>query len=241
MAEFGLPEPGRYQAERPADLRRLPRWHRLAFVARRLDAAIADLISDLGAAPGHRVLDYGCADAPYRGLFAEGVEYVGADLSGNPAASVEIAPDGSLPEPDASFDFVLSTQALEHVIDPALYLAECARVLRPGGRLLLSTHGTMVFHPDPVDLWRWTTQGLERVIIDAGLEIERFEGVVGLSATGLQLLQDGMLLRIPGVLHRPVSLAFQLLIAAVDRFSRPEDRRLNALVFAVIARKPAAG
>ncbi len=82
---------------------------------------------------------------------------------------------------------VLSTQVLEHVDRPGLYLAECHRVLRPGGRMLLSTHGIMVFHPDPVDYWRWTCDGLQRAVRDAGFEIVRFEGIVGLAATGIQL------------------------------------------------------
>ena len=56
--------------------------------------------------------------------------------------------------------------------------------------MLLSTHGIMVFHPDPVDYWRWTCDGLQRAVREAGFEIVRFEGIVGLAATGLQLFQD---------------------------------------------------
>ena len=41
--------------------------------------------------------------------------------------------------------------------------ASSRRVTRPGGRVLLSTHGAMVYHPNPVDLWRWTRAGLERL------------------------------------------------------------------------------
>lgn len=195
------------------------------------------MAADLGVGPGDRVLDYGCADAPYRGLFAE-ADYVGADLPGNPEAAVELRADGRLPLEDESFDAVLSTQVLEHVDDPALYLSECERVLRPGGRLLLSTHGTMVYHPDPVDLWRWTCEGLQRSVAAAGLEVERFEGVIGLSATGLQLFQYGLLQHLPGVIHKPVALIFQTLIALADRLDGAESRRLNALVFALVARKP---
>ena len=39
---------------------------------------------------------------------------------------------------------------------------------RPGGRVLLSTHGAMVYHPNPVDLWRWTGAGLERLFRENG-------------------------------------------------------------------------
>lgn len=233
-----LPEPGRYHSSARGELRRLPRYHRLAYVVRRLDGDVAALIPDLRVGAGSRVLDYGCAEMPYREIFPPDCEYVGADIPGNPHASVEIAADGTLPTPDVEFDALISTQVLEHVEDPATYLAECHRVLRPGGRALITTHGTMVFHPDPVDLWRWTSQGLERAISNAGLEIERTEGIIGLAATGLLLLQDGLLLRIPQRLHKPVGFAFQLAIAGADRLSTADDRRLNALVYAVIARRP---
>ena len=110
---------------------------------------------------------------------------------------MEIGADGTVAVADASVDVVLSTQVLEHVTDPAVYLAECVRVLRPGGRLLLTTHGTMFYHPDPVDYWRWTCDGLRKAVTDAGLEVTRFEGVVGMAATGLQLVQEAFYYRLP--------------------------------------------
>lgn len=184
------------------------------------------------------MLDFGCADQPYRRFFAPAVDYVGADLPGNPQASVQIRPDGTVPVDDASVDVVLSTQVLEHVADPAVYLRECHRVLRPGGQLLLSTHGIMVYHPDPVDLWRWTGAGLQRAVADAGFEVERFEGIMGLAATGLQLVQDALWWRLPRVVRPLVALVVQALVALADRAATPEDRRMNALVFALVARRP---
>lgn len=40
---------------------------------------------------------------------------------------------------DSSFDVIVSFEVFEHLENAAAYLAECRRVLRPGGRLLLST------------------------------------------------------------------------------------------------------
>ena len=232
------PAPGRFHAERPTDLRRPPRWHRFAYIGRHLPAVLDAMAPDLQVGPGGRVLDHGCADAPYRSFFASGVDYVGADLPGNPVADVEIGPDGRLPLDDASFDAVLSTQVLEHVEDPGMHLAESFRVLRPGGRMLLSTHGIMVLHPDPVDLWRWTCDGLERIVGEAGFEVERFEGIMGPVATGLFLQQEGILPRLPAVLHPPLALVFQTMIAIADRLDSDAARRQNALVFALVARRP---
>ena len=58
-----------------------------------------------------------------------------------------------------SFDVVLCTQVLEHCDDPAQAVRELRRVTRPGGRVLASTHGVQVYHPSPVDYWRWTHDG----------------------------------------------------------------------------------
>lgn len=111
---------------------------------------------------GYRVLDVGCGVKPYYPFFADGMtEYIGVDL-GNPHADVE-APADDLPVADAGYDLVLCTQVLEHAEDPAKVVRELRRVVAPGGRVLASTHGVQVYHPAPVDLWRWTHAGLERL------------------------------------------------------------------------------
>ena len=226
----------RFNRDRPGEARRTRRSNRLSYIVRALPAELEQLAKDMPLSG--RVLDYGCADAPYRRFFAPEAEYVTADLPGNPDALLEIQPDGTLPCADGSFDVVLSTQVLEHVRDPELYLSECFRVLRPGGRMLLSTHGMMVYHPDPVDYWRWTCAGLQRAVHDAGFEILRFEGIMGLAATGLQFFQDAIVYSLPRGVRKPFALCMQTLIGWADRFSSAESRRYNSLVFALVAEKP---
>src|SRR5207237_10525897 len=91
---------------------------------------------------------------------------VGVDVR-KPAADLEGTAE-LLPVPDASFDVVLCTQVLEHADDPAAAVRELARATAPGGRVLASTHGVQVYHPNPVDLWRWTHAGLEKLFSDNG-------------------------------------------------------------------------
>ena len=213
-------------------------WNRLAYVIRALPAAIAKAAEHLDLRPGTRVLDFGCGEMPYRELFGPGVHYVGADLPGNPAAEVEVSGDGRLSVPDESFDVVVSTQVLEHVRSPSTYMQECFRVLRPGGRLLLSTHGMMILHPDPVDLWRWTSDGLRYQVELAGMRVVAFAGVMGLAATGLQLFQDATHGRLPAFLRAPYALVMQALIALFDRRDSVRGRALNALVYTIVAEKP---
>lgn len=130
------------------------------------------------ARQGATAIDVGCGDQPYRLLFEErGVTYQGADFG--TAAEISIAADGSVAAPDGAADLVLSFQVLEHVRDLDTYLAEIKRLLRPGGRLLLSTHGMWLYHPHPEDHRRWTREGLVNELQSRGFAIESCRPVVG--------------------------------------------------------------
>jgi hypothetical protein len=96
----------------------------------------------------------------------------------------------------------------------------------------------MVWHPDPVDLWRWTAEGLERQVRAPGFRIDRLDGVMGLPASGLQLVQDSYYYRLPRPLRAPFALVIQSLARLADRFTDAESRRMNAMVFALLATKP---
>jgi len=230
--------PLRFVRDRPRDIRSARPWHRYAHHIRTLLARLEALAPELRLPRAGRILDYGCAELPYRHFFPDEARYVAADLPGNPHATLDLSEDGTVPVKPGTFDAVLSTQVLEHVTDPARYLDECFRVLRPGGRLLLSTHGTFVYHPDPDDYWRWTCAGLQRIARDAGFEVVRFEGIIGLLPTGLQLVQDAIYWQLPRLLRAPFALVMQTLISLSDRLHSPGSRELNSQVFALIAEKP---
>jgi 2-polyprenyl-3-methyl-5-hydroxy-6-metoxy-1,4-benzoquinol methylase len=105
---------------------------------------------------GQRLLDVGCAEGLFaRELVQADVHVFAVDVACEPlrrararVASLEtqiIPLAGPWPLPDASFDVVWSGETIEHVPDTAAWLSEIRRVLRPGGRLLLSTphHGAL--------------------------------------------------------------------------------------------------
>ena len=229
----------KYLTSRRTDQRDVRLWSPFSYHNRKITALVRDMLSGCQVGAGSKLLDYGCADAPYRGLLPEGVDYVGADLAGNPHAQVVLDPDGAVPVGDAEFDVVLSTQVLEHVEDPQSYLRESSRVLRPGGRLALSTHGIMYYHRDPVDHWRWTRTGLTKIVEEAGFRVERMYGLMGLAAAALQLFQDGTYWYLPRVLRPVYAFLMQGAIATLDRFYSDESRVDNGLILAVVASKPA--
>jgi ubiquinone/menaquinone biosynthesis C-methylase UbiE len=93
-------------------------------------------------------LDLGCGDGRLSAALDAG-ELTLADVSGVAlrraaerlpgAHAVALEPDAPLPLPDNAFDLVLCAETLEHVRDVQLALSEVRRVLRPGGRLAVTT------------------------------------------------------------------------------------------------------
>jgi SAM-dependent methyltransferase len=145
-------------------------------VLRNLRRAVEEVVTAEVPA-GARALDFGCGSRPYEQIFEDhGCTYVGADLDD---AEVTISPEGVLDAPDRSADWVLSFQVLEHVRELDVYLGEAHRVLDPEGRMLLSTHGTWLYHPHPEDHRRWTRMGLTHDIESRGFEVLSCTPIVG--------------------------------------------------------------
>lgn len=193
-------------------------------------------------ADGGSLLDYGCGTMPYKAVFAERVrEYRGADLRQNERADIVVTSRGTLPVQSGRFEIVLSTQVLEHVEDPARYLAEARRVLSENGIIILSTHGSWHFHPTPRDYWRWTSEGLRKVIEDARFEIVSFRGIMGDAATASQLWQDAVLLRLPKWVGHWFKFVMQKVVALQDTICSQESRDASACVYLLVARKAISG
>lgn len=108
------------------------------------DDVLAPMVDAL--TPG-RVLDAACGTgAVTRQLLARGHDVVGVDLSEGmlararqvaPAADLLIGDITALPLPNKSVDHVVCSLALTHLSDLRPFFAEAARVMRPGGHLLL--------------------------------------------------------------------------------------------------------
>ena len=153
-----------------------------------------------GGRPG-RLLELGCATgvlleaAQRRGWTVQGVEY-SADAAAEAARHGVPVFVGALEDarlPDDGFDVAFLGDVLEHVPDPATVLRDVARLLAPGGALVLrgpmATHSlarrlaigaSMVFRrtwrldEPPYHLWEFTPGPLRALVAGAGLSIESF-------------------------------------------------------------------
>jgi|SRR5712671_2283934 len=208
-------------------------------ILRQMQPAI-DRIAAQVAAKGSIALDFGCGSQPYRPIFeSRGLIYRGADFD---SGDVRVDESGRVDAADSSADMVLSFQVLEHVRDVGRYLQEAHRLLRNGGWLLLSTHGTWLYHPHPEDHRRWTRQGLLAELSRFGFETTECISLLGpLAWTTLLRLTCAyqFCLRIPWV-GRVLANALALVMNArgyLEESITPDwVRRDNACVYVTLSR-----
>ena len=215
-------------------------WDTDWLVLRGMRAAIDGLALRI-AGPGKTALDFGCGAEPYARLFTtRGVTYVGADIGDRHA--VTIRPDGTLATADRSADIVVSFQVLEHVRDIRTYFAEASRVLRDDGLLLLSTHGTWLYHPHPEDHRRWTREGLIGDLGVGGFEVIDCVPVVGPLAwtTMVRLTCLAVALRRVPIVGPALAGAFAVVMnlkaAVEERITPAWVTRDNACVYVTLSR-----
>jgi SAM-dependent methyltransferase len=227
---------------KPSTRRAKPRiWNTDWLVLRELSGILGQQVESR-LPHGSQVIDFGCGAMPYRSMMLQaGIRYVGADIDG--AGDLLIGPDGRVPLADASTDAVMSIQVLEHVDDLDAYCAEICRLLRAEGTLLLSTHGTWLYHPHPRDLRRWTRTGLEYELARRGLAIEETFSIVGPLATTTIIRLTGfafVLRKLPLVgafLAGTLAVLMNLRAMLEDKMTPPSIRHDNACIYFISARK----
>ena len=162
-------------------------WINPFFLARRglwqeIRAASRLLAGDL--------LDVGCGTKPYQRLFAVR-SYTGLEFDTPAARKRDVADayyDGSaFPFGVRQFDSVLCNQVLEHVFKPEDFLREIHRVLKPGGKLLLTVPFIWDEHEQPYDFARYTSFGLRAMLERNGFRIERQEKILADASVLFQL------------------------------------------------------
>ena len=112
-----------------------------------------------GPAGDRRILDAGCGTGGTLDAVADLGEVWGVDISpdaldfcrGRGHTDLKLCPAEALDFPDASFDFVLSCDVLEHLEDDGKALAEIKRVLRPGGHAIITV---------PAHKWLWSAHDI---------------------------------------------------------------------------------
>lgn len=168
-----------------------------------------------------------------------------------------------IPKPDNTYDVIVNTQVLEHVEFPDRVIKELYRVLKPGGKLFLTTNQTWMVHGAPHNYYFFTKYGLESLFKQAGFEISFINARGGVFWTlgkffnilpaylFYQLCYEGfkqtafkqpkLLHPVRAILLYPFYLIAQIVIATIlpliffylDRFDRQKDFTLGYACYCI--------
>ena len=123
------------------------------------------------------LLDMGCGIKPFRYVYQNYCETsVGIDVAQTPHGTemVDMLYDGKkIPFPNEEFDYVFSTEVMEHVPEPKDFLKEIYRVLKPGGVLIMTVPFMVPLHEEPHDYYRYTKYALKYLVETTGFSSHR--------------------------------------------------------------------
>jgi SAM-dependent methyltransferase len=142
---------------------------------------------------GRDVLEAGCGEGYGADLIADEARHViGLDYDESAVAHVRARYPrvemrqgnlAGLPLPDGAVDVVVNFQVIEHLWDQGQFVAECCRVLLPGGVLLVSTPNRITFSPgrdtpiNPFHTRELNAGELTELLVDAGFSQVSVSGV----------------------------------------------------------------
>jgi len=149
---------------------------------------VAWLERTLGGIPaGQRILDAGAGELAFK-RFCGHLDYIAQDFAQYDGvgdakglqtgswdrSGLDIVSDiTAIPEPDASFDAVMCVEVFEHLPEPALAVKEFGRLLRPGGRLIITAPFCSLTHFAPYHFATgYNRYFYERVLAEHGFHVD---------------------------------------------------------------------
>lgn len=136
---------------------------------------------------GADVLDVGAGRGDFKQIFT-GHTYVGLDIYPYPETDLAVDLVEVNPFREESFDLVVLANVIEHVYEHRQLVSRCTRLLKPGGRLLITVPFLLKLHQEPVDYHRYTRYALLQLAAENLLEVERLDSYTN----PLALLDEGI-------------------------------------------------
>jgi SAM-dependent methyltransferase len=167
-AQFADARSGKESRHEPRDRITPSAWQYDWLLLSQLSADIQSLIPRASSADAI-ALDLGCGKSPY-GTYLLEAGYTVRTLDITPESGPDyvgtVEQTGLLAD---SLDLVICTQVLEHCMEPWTAVHEITRILKPGGCAVVSVPHVWFYHPHPSDNWRFTQEGLLRLLASGGL------------------------------------------------------------------------
>jgi SAM-dependent methyltransferase len=192
--------------------------------------------------PSKKILDIGAGTSPYRKYF-KNIQYYSQDFAQNNQHTINFVLDinkdlGQIK--NKSFDYILCTQVLEHTKNPESVMREINRILKPGGKLFLTTNFIYQIHSAPNDYYRFTQYGLTHLGEVTGYKINSLISQGGvfhcLSYISITLpirlgLREGSgVYWIYILLFSPLIMIINLLSIVLDMFDYKRELTINYAV-----------
>ncbi|MBM3273024.1 methyltransferase domain-containing protein, partial [Candidatus Kaiserbacteria bacterium] len=177
--------------------------------------------------------------AEYHKLFKGTFTITTANISEKSEPDILCDPEEPIPAKDDSFDGALLINVLEHIYEYRQLISETARILKPGGQMVIAVPYMMPYHGSPRDFHRYSKDTLGRALSGAGfvdIHIEALgTGVCAARWLFLQRLLPGFLQPLAFVINPLVTLADALFVF-IARMTRkkylPSDYALGFVVTA---------
>ena len=130
-----------------------------------------NLLEDSGKHLTGKVIDYGAGTCRLKKLILKNAdEYFGFDKIDNKNLdAIGDVLDSKLP--DNTFDNAICIQVIEHIRNPYKLVSELHRILKPNGHCIITAPFLAPFHPDPIDNFRFTKEGLSAIAEDCGFQV----------------------------------------------------------------------
>lgn len=140
---------------------------------------------------GGILVDVGCGVKPYAPLFRVdryfGIEMLVSGHSSEAKFNDIFFDGGNWPIKTNSIDTVMATQVFEHVFEPEKFLDEVSRILKPGGRLIMTVPFVWDEHEQPYDFGRYTSFGLTALLERNGFKVVALRKTAGYIRTLTQM------------------------------------------------------
>lgn len=144
-----------------------------------------------------KLLDLGAGMVPFYGIYKDVIEDNTCidwenSMHANPHLDVVADLNGAFPLPGNTFDSILCSDVLEHIANPFAFMAETARVLKPGGDLMLMVPFFYWLHETPHDYYRYTEFALRKMCTDNNLEVIELKAYGGYPDVLFDLISKGL-------------------------------------------------
>lgn len=175
------------------------------------------------------IIDVGGGQSKYKKILKY-KNYISTDIEDRIGDGSVVIVDANkgLPFKTASADLVICTEVLEHLHTPSAAVAEMYRVLKPGGKIVITVPFVWPEHEAPVDFYRYTQWGVTHLLVSAGFQRAVIKNTNGYWVTMSVLLVSKM----RSLIFSPLVLILNLAILFIYKFEKPSAFPLGVHVVA---------